>query len=177
MSIQGKHITLRIPEPHDIDNLLAWENDPEYWHAGRSTIPFSRFDMEQFILQNQNDAFQQQQVRFIIGQNSDNIALGCVDLFELDALNRRAGTGILISREFQNKGYAGESLQLIEKYAFEHLWLQQLFAEVREDNTQSLELFLKAGFQQSGIKKAWIRTPQGFLDEIFLQKFNPAYHD
>lgn len=179
MTTNEKHINLRIPEPSDVDILLEWENNPEYWHAGNTNIPFSRFAMEQFVLNSRNDAFSEKQIRFIIESKATQKPrnIGCADLFDLDALHRRGGVGILISKNYQKQGYANEALDLLIEYAFKKLWLQQLFAEIRQDNKESLELFLKIGFEQTGIKKAWLKTPDHYINEVFLQKLNPAYHE
>lgn len=175
MSKYHENISLRIPEPDDIETLMNWENDTSLWHAGITTIPYSKFDMEQFILQNQNNAFQEKQIRFII-TSSDNKSIGTADLFDIDGFHRRAGVGIMITKEYRNKGYAQSALQQLEQYAFQTLWLQQIYANIRENNSQSIELFKVAGFEHTGTKKAWVKTPQDFIDEYFMQKLNPEYH-
>ena len=176
MNKNNHNIKLRVPEPEDIETLVSWENDASIWHAGITTIPYSRFEVEQFILKNQNDAFQEKQVRFLITLASNNKSIGTADLFDINALHRRAGIGIMIVKEYRNKGYAKEALQLIEEYAFKSLWLQQIYANIHANNSISIELFKTAGFDHNGTKKAWIRTPHNFLDELFMQKLNPEYH-
>jgi hypothetical protein len=39
-------------------------------------------------------------------------------------------------------------------------------------NDDSLRLFEKCGFKVAGHKAAWIKTPRGYVDEIFLQLIN-----
>ncbi|MFW6019744.1 MAG: GNAT family N-acetyltransferase [Bacteroidales bacterium] len=176
MSNNNHTIKLRVPEPEDIETLVNWENDTSIWHAGITTIPYSRFEVEQFILQNKNDAFQEKQVRFLITLASENTSIGTADLFDINALHRRAGVGIMIVQEHRNKGYAKQALQLIEQYAFQSLWLQQIYANIHAANSISIDLFKAAGFNHNGTKKAWIKTPQRFMDEFFMQKLNPEYH-
>ena len=36
-----------------------------------------------------------------------------------------------------------------------------------------MDLFKKTGFVQSGIKKDWIKTSDGYLDEYIFQLINP----
>lgn len=170
-------IILRIPEPEDIDTLVQWENSTQVWHAGTTNIPYSRFAMEQFVMDAQHNAFDKKQVRFMIDLLSAQYhTIGTVDLFDINALHRRAAIGILIISEYRNKGYAKQALQKIEKYAFHDLWLQQIYARILEDNQTSIQLFTSEGFVQTGTKKAWIKTPNKYIDEIFMQKLNPAYH-
>jgi hypothetical protein len=37
-----------------------------------------------------------------------------------------------------------------------------------------MDLFQKAGFVQIGIKKDWVKTNDGFLDEHMFQMINPS---
>ncbi|MGM0647544.1 MAG: GNAT family N-acetyltransferase [Bacteroidota bacterium] len=170
-------IRLRVPEPADIETLLQWENNQELWHAGQTNIPFSRFAMEQFILDSSNDAFEQKQVRFIIEETATKKSIGTVDLFDINALHRRAAVGIMIVKPYRKQGFAKAALEKIEDYAFHDLWLQQIYATLKSDNPESMQLFLSFGFEQTGTKKAWIKTPNRYLDELFMQKLNPYYHE
>ena len=96
---------------------------------------------------------------------------GCIDLFEYDPLNRRAGIGILIyGAENRRKGYAREALGILGRYAREQLRLHQLWCTVGAGNAASLALFRQAGFVETGVRRDWLWSPEGFRDEILLQK-------
>lgn len=98
-------------------------------------------------------------------------AVGAVDLFEYDPIHRRAGIGIVIyGAKHRRRGYALETLEILCRYAREQLYLHQLWCTVGADNTPSRELFRRAGFVESGVKRDWLRTPEGFRDEVILQK-------
>ena len=82
-----------------------------------------------------------------------------------------ARTGILVYDPAQRgKGYGAEALALLEEYARTVLRLRQLWCNVLADNVPSLTLFERAGFRRVGVKKEWIRTPEGYKDEVLLQK-------
>ena len=96
-----------------------------------------------------------------------------IDLFEFDPKHRRAGVGLIIAEQKdRNKGAGSEALQLLMKYAFTILDLNQLYANVAEENTASIGLFKKLGFEMVGIKKNWIRVGDQYKHEILFQKFN-----
>jgi diamine N-acetyltransferase len=44
-----------------------------------------------------------------------------------------------------------------------------LYCNITTDNTASIKLFEKAGFQIIGIKKDWIKINNSYIDEIILQ--------
>jgi diamine N-acetyltransferase len=92
-------------------------------------------------------------------------------VFDFDPKNRRAGIGIVIANpENRNKGVGAEALDLLCDYAFSVLDLHQLYANILEENTNSIHLFDKLGFERIGVKKEWIRTSSGFKNEIMFQK-------
>ena len=97
--------------------------------------------------------------------------VGAVDLFEYDPLNGRAGLGILIyGEENRRRGYASDTLEILCRYAREQLRLHQLWCTVGAGNAASLALFRQAGFVETGVRRDWLWSPEGFLDEILFQK-------
>lgn len=171
MDLRGRTVRLRTVEPGDTDLLLRWENDPDIWRVSETTAPYTREQIEQFIENQQHDITETRQLRLIVETLSDGLPVGILDLFEYDPLNSRAGVGILTyPREQRGKGYAFDALETACGYAAKHLHLHQLWCNVGSDNTASLRVFTKAGFEQSGVKRAWNRTAEGYEDEIILQK-------
>lgn len=92
-----------------------------------------------------------------------------IDLFDFNPQHKRAGIGILIHPDFQKKGFASEALSLLIGYAFAHLDLHQLYANITTDNSKSISLFTKHKFEKVGVKKDWILTEGKFKDEISFQ--------
>lgn len=164
--LKGKNIILRALEPEDVDILYNWENDSSVWHISNTVTPFSRYMLEQYIFSNQ-DLYASKQLRLII--ESDNQAVGCIDLFDYDPNNRKAGIGILITEEFRKKGFASEALDLLINYCFSTLQLHQLYCSILTDNEASLTLFTGKGFTVCGMRKDWVLINNEWKDEYFLQ--------
>jgi len=169
--LTSHQIILRAPEPQDVDFLYRLENDEKLWHVSQTFRPFSRFEMEQYVLMAEKDPFESHQVRFMIDLKNGQ-TVGTVDLFEIDPYNKKAGVGIVIVEQYRNKGYAGEALKSIISYCFSHLNLHQLYCNIESDNENSISLFKKAGFEVSGIKKEWNLKNGYWQDEYFLQLIN-----
>lgn len=172
--MRSKNLHLRAPEPEDVDLLYEWENNTAVWHLSNTLTPFSRFALEQYIMSAGEDIFTSKQARFMIDLYTEvpKASIGCIDLFDFDPANRRAGIGIMIITEKRGKGYASEALDLIIEYAFNRLELHQLYSNVIISNTASLELFKKKHFEIIGVKKEWLRTEQSWEDEYLLQLIN-----
>jgi len=169
MKLSNNNIELRAPELQDIDILYQWENDETIWYLSNTNIPFSRFDLEQFILNSNHDIYSEKQYRFMIVKTDDMKAMGCIDLFDFDPKNKRVGIGILIDEKYRNQGFATEALSLIIDYAFEQLDVHQLFCNILSSNAESLLLFKRKQFSEIGVKKDWVFLQGKYHDEILLQ--------
>lgn len=168
----GTKIKLRAIEPSDIDLLHKWENDRSIWSVSNTVTPFSRQEIEEYIT-SIRDIYADKQLRLMICLATNNKSIGCIDLFDFDKNNLKAGVGILIAESSQRqKGYASEALELLIKYCFTILNLHQLYCNIPVDNEASLKLFKKYGFQEIGIKKDWIRTGKKWVDEYIFQLVN-----
>lgn len=169
MFLKDETITLRCAEPEDAQRIYRWENDRTVWRVSGTIAPYTLFHIEQFLLNN-NDLISQKQLRLMIDLNVTKNPIGCIDIYDYDALNERAKIGILISKEFRHKGYAASALSLCLKYLFEVLMLHQVYCVIDETNTESQKLFESQGFVLCGQRKDWIKTPKGFIDELEYQR-------
>ncbi len=174
--LNGENIQLRAMEPEDIGSLYKWENDSSIWHVSNTVAPFSRLALEQYLETSHYDIFTTKQLRLVIENKNDEV-VGCIDLFDFDPNNRRAGIGVLISEaEHRKKGCASEALKLLINYSFTTLGLKQLYCNVEVTNESSFGLFKKFGFEVVGVKKQWIRLGNNWVDEYMLQLINDVDH-
>ena len=170
MMLRGHICSLRAVEPQDLELLCRWENDPSLWTVSGTIEPFSHYSIEQFIQEQQAGIYRCGQLRLMIDDTAGE-TIGAIDLFDFEPQHERAGVGILVYDPAQRgKGYGAEALALLEEYARTVLRLRQLWCNVLADNVPSLTLFERAGFRRVGVKKEWIRTPEGYKDEVLLQK-------
>lgn len=170
------NITLRAVEPEDLEFLYSCENNTKIWRYGSTTAPYSRFALKQYIADAQNDIYTNKQLRLIICTRlNPQKAIGAVDLFDFDPFHQRASVGIVIDgQENQRHGYAEQSLQLIAEYCFTFLNLHQLHCAIAANNEPSIRLFGKLGFIQCGQRIDWIKTENGFIDELEFQLIAPS---
>lgn len=166
-------LRLRAVELSDIDRIFEWENDFSLWNLGSTRAPFSRYAIEDYVKSVQNyDIYTTKQIRFMIDiiENNDVITVGCVDLYDLEPDNLRAGVGVLIDTKYRNMGYASMAIDKLWLYSRDILHLNQLFAHIPEDNISSLRLFSKCGFKETAILRQWLRRGDGFIDVKLFQK-------
>jgi len=55
-------------------------------------------------------------------------------------------------------------------YLFKDLMLHQVYCVIDEKNIESQKLFEGQGFVLCGRRKDWIKTADGFIDELEYQK-------
>ncbi|HQV99411.1 MAG: GNAT family N-acetyltransferase [Bacteroidia bacterium] len=178
MQLVGELIHLRALEPTDLNQLYRWENDSSIWSVSGTLVPFSKFVLEEFVTQVHQDIYTNKQLRLIVDlkyfdeadEDETTRSIGCVDLFDFDPKNKRAGVGILIAdKADRGRGYATEALHLIVDYAFEVLDLHQIYSNVRVENESSVALFKKVGFEVTGLKQDWMYEQGKFYDEYTMQ--------
>ncbi len=165
-------LLLRALEPKDLDFLFEIENDRDLWHLSHTQQPFSAHLLRQYIAQADEDIYSAKQFRFAIVQKNDQQLVGFIDLFDFDPKNKRAGIGIVIHQKYRQKGYGRIALELLIDYAFNILYLHQLYANIAANNLPSLQLFESMGFKLAGIKKDWNFNGRSFEDELLYQLFN-----
>lgn len=160
-------------EQEDTDLLYEWENNIELWHVSNTQTPFSRHVLRDFVENSQYDIYTNKQLRLMVVETSTGETIGTIDFFDFEVQHARVGIGIYIHKNYTGKGYAFESLKLAINYCFNILHLKQVYSLVNASNEPSLRLFEKAGFQKSGLKKAWNKTALNhFEDAWFLQLIN-----
>ena len=172
MNLFGKNINLRALEPEDLNFLYSIENNESFWEVSHTLVPFSKYLIKQYLENAHLDIYEAKQLRLIIEENTSQKQVGMIDLFDFNPQHQRAGVGILIHPDFQNKGLASEALKIMISYAFKHLQLHQLYANIIVDNTKSATLFTKIGFVKIGEKRDWILSKGKFKTELLFQLIN-----
>lgn len=163
-----KNVTLRRPKLLDLDQLLLWENNLDNSLYSDNPIFYTKEQIEQFLTSDQ-DIFLDWKIRFMI--DSSDSPIGCVDLFEYDMVNSRAGVGIFIDEKFRNMGFGTKALSLLKSICIKDYFISNLHVNILYTNKESIQLFERAGFTKNGVKENWIRTENSMLDVWFFQCF------
>ncbi len=168
MFIKNDTIALRCAEPEDAGQIYRWENDRSVWRVSGTHVPYTLFQIEQFLLGN-NDLLCQKQLRLMIDLNESRTSIGCLDLYDYDPVNEHISIGILIDATHRKQGHAQAALALCIDYLSHDLMLHQAHCAIDELNVESQHLFEKQGFTLCGRRKQWIKTAHGFIDELEYQ--------
>lgn len=160
-------IEIRDTREEDASFILDIENNKEIWKVSHTTEAFDIKDIEVFISGNSIGGINGGQKRWMITKNSE--VCGCIDLFDYDKKNKRAGIGIVVHPDYQNQGIAGKALELFVKFCKQELQLHQLYCTILADNPFSIKLFESCGFIKTGERKEWTFYQEEYFDEFFYQ--------
>lgn len=171
MILKGKQTKLRALEPGDLEFLYELENNSDIWEISGTITPYSRHVLKLYLDNAHRDIYEVKQLRLTIC-NELNDVIGLIDLFDFDPKNRRSGIGIVIlDKSDRNNGHGSEAVSLLCDYAFSVLNLNQVYANVGEENQASIQLFKKLGFKLAGVKKDWVLVGGKFKNELLFQRF------
>ena len=147
--LKGKNIVLRPLQNSDLDFLFDIENNTGNWQFGSEQKQYNKQELLDYIANAKTDITVAKQYRFVIDLNSTPI--GFIDLF--DYTTDSAGVGVIITKDYRNKGFAKEALNLLADYAFVILDITQLYCSITKDNLRSIKLFTSCGFEPKKEKK------------------------
>ena len=165
-------LSLRKIEPSDLPFLYQWENDAMMWADSDTHNPLSRHDLHQYIENTTGDIYRDGQLRLIVERRDERgevrEILGCIDLFDFDARNRKAAIGMYIAPEARGQGVGKQAVKLLLDYAFGFLHLRMVYAIISVHNTACSHIYEQMNFTPSSLLVNW--TLEG--DAILWQKSN-----
>jgi diamine N-acetyltransferase len=168
--LESENLRLRALEPEDLELLYKWENDSSLWISGNTRTPYSKFQLKEYISQAKNDIYTDGTLRLMMWDKTTRDTVGNIDLFDFDMHHSRVALGLFVAEEFQGKGYASQSLKLVEDYVFNFLKINQLYVQIAENNLASRKLF-ENDYELNGYLRDWLKTPGGFENILTFQKF------
>lgn len=113
---------------------------------------------------------------FTIAELESNAPVGDTALWAIDTHNRFAHLGMTLLAEHRGRGYAGEALQLLCRYAFEIRGLHRLQLETLADNAAMVGTARAAGFTQEGVLRGSAWVSGRFHDEVIFGLLADDWH-
>lgn len=171
-------IRLRALEPEDVDRVYLWENLPGMREYGGVVAPLSRHQIWEYAMNYDANPLASGQLRLIVEVRRPSesegegvyVPCGMIDLYDIDARNRRGMVGIMIAPQFRGLGIGAGALAELERYCAGALALRELGAEVATDNEVSAALFRGAGYSEVGRRPRWYVRRDGYAGAVMLQK-------
>jgi RimJ/RimL family protein N-acetyltransferase len=160
--LEAPGLVLRPLEVADAEALFAAHSDArshQYW----SSAPHKSVAQTAAYIEDTIEAGHAWAITESGGQ-----ALGRIALFQLR--EGVADIGIIMRPDATGRGLASKALALVCAYGFDALDLHRVAADVDPDNSASLSLFLRAGFEREGLLRGNRKTHVGIRDSVILAK-------
>ena len=160
-------ITLRAPEPEDINLIYIWENSSDESHSSLRTGPVSLFQIKQYIENYDGEIYTLGSLRFMIVYEEQTV--GTIDVFDFDPRGRHAFIGVYVSPTYRHKGIASAAIAQVEGQMKQKVGMYALAALVAEDNSSSRRLFETAGYKTVGRLQGWLTDGAERINALLYQ--------
>jgi hypothetical protein len=170
---EGQLIRL-APIDHEKDAEIEskWMHDPEYLRMlwTKPARPLSPAQVKKAYEAIEKEMEESKSTfYFTIRQREDERLLGFIKLYWIEWTNGNGWLELGIGDpQDRRKGYGGEALSMVTRYAFAELNLYRLSVMVPEYNLPALGLFAKAGFVEEVRRREALQRDGRYWDAIHL---------
>ena len=165
----GERVKLGPIKREYIESFLKWFNDPEITQYLVAYRPMTRMAEEAWM---ENLKNRENDIHFSIvipNEDGTEALIGNCGIHAIDWKNRVGEIGIAIGeKEYQNKGYGTEALELLIDYGFRTVNLNRLELYTYSFNVRALKSYKKLGFIEEGRKRQFIWSNGSYHDAIVM---------
>ncbi|HEY3038402.1 MAG TPA: GNAT family protein [Pyrinomonadaceae bacterium] len=154
-SIVGKRVLLRLPTSVDRAEFIALNRASKGFHRGLVTAPTTPDQFTSFLQRSNSEA----SVCLFICSVTNGTIIGSISLSQIFRGGfQNAYLGYYVGTQYARQGYMTEALNLVLKYAFKHLKLHRLEANIQPGNRASIALVKRAGFVREGYSRRYLKV-------------------
>jgi len=165
----NKRVALRAPSDGDVAFFARLRNDLLLqMQLMALPRPNSLRRVREWLSQANQD---ERRVLLVISSRRGGRALGYTQLAQIETLHRTAELGICLAHEAQGRGLGGQSMRLLEEYAFDALGLRKLTLRVLKGNTKAARLYRRLGYSKVGTLRKQFWQGGKFHDVVLMEKF------
>ncbi len=168
-----KKVSLRAVRDSDKDFLYDMINDPVLVQFNAPYRPVHEFNHQKWY---ENIIQDKTKEVFII--ESNNIAVGSVQLFDINFVHRTAELAIRIRNNAdRGQGVGSMAINLITQHAFHNLGLIRVSLRVLKNNERAIKAYEKAGYIQEGIMHMAAFINGNHQDMLIMARINSELTD
>ena len=165
--LKGNHTQLAAVERRDLDQLLAWRNQPQFRRYFREHRELNRDQQTNWF---ENTVLRDPSVRmFAIRDLKDDNLLGACGLCYIDWSNRNSDFSIYIGHDdlYIDDVYAPDAARVLLQYGFHELNLHRAWAEVYAFDKRKIRFFELLGFTLDGRHRETHWSENAWHDSLF----------
>lgn len=158
MILEAKRLIIRPISLNDKNEILEYRSDKET-NKYQGWIPETIDDVITFIGKTAKKINEPETwFQFVIIEKGTQKIIGDLGIHFFDNENKQVEIGCTLNKDFQNKGYATESIKRVMDYLFNDLHKHRIITSIDPENKNSIRLVERIGFR----KEAY------FVESLFL---------
>jgi RimJ/RimL family protein N-acetyltransferase len=172
--LEGEKVRLRAVEQEDLKEIFGWQNDPESSGEYESPEPEDWLAFEERMKQqaqarvsgSDKSAYFIIEVRATDARKSDRRRIGRISYrFPIRVSDSLVEISYRIAKpDERGKGYASEAVKLLVEFLFVTRSVNRIQVHVIVDNSASVRVLEKNGFQREGIMREMLFGRGSFQD-------------
>jgi len=166
-------VKLRPWQKEDAADLAQMLNNKNIVANLRDGVPFPYTikDATEFL---EGTAIPKSMCHFCIEVNKQ--VAGSISIFPKDDVYRKtAEIGYYVAEPYWKRGVATKAIGLISEFAWKHLEVVKLYAEVFEFNKASMRALEKNNYHLESVRKKHVIKNGKFWDDYLWVKFRPGF--
>lgn len=154
-SIAGKKVFLRSPTSRDRAEFLALNRASKSFHRGLVSPPTTPEQFAAFLQRSNSE----RSICVLVCLFTDASIIGAISLSQIFRGGfQNAYLGYCVGAQYAGQGYMTEAFSLVLRYAFKHLKLHRLEANIQPGNVASIALVKRAGFVREGYSRRYLKV-------------------
>lgn len=170
--LRSERLRLRAFEPSDAPLLYEWEQGGDSWDSSTVLQPLSLSFFETYLAESSNSIVTKGELALMIEVLPEAKPIGYLQFLGFDSISRRVGLGLYIHSSARRQGYAREVMLLAQDYAFNHLGVRMLYADILASNEACCRLFEALGYEHTATLKSWHFSQGVYHDLRYYQLWN-----
>ena len=178
LKLDGASVRLR---PHRAADFLEWaalrDGSRQFLQPWEPTWPAD--DLSRPAWRRRLTAYAQDLERgsaypFLIFRRTDGAMVGGITVSNVRrGVAQMASIGYWVGQPFTRRGYTSEAVDEVSAFCFRRLGLHRLEAACIPTNTASRGVLLKAGFEQEGMARSYLKIDGAWRDHLLFGKLSP----
>ena len=163
--LEGKLVRLRAIEPEDRARAAAWLGDPEV--TRHLTYRYPSSDGDWLAGPPGPNGFANGV--WLAIETKDGEHIGAVNLHRVHPEDRKAALGIVIgAKERWGRGYGGDAVLTMVRFAFREMNLNRVWLTVVEDHAAAIACYRRCGFQEEARLRQEVYKDGRYRDFVLM---------
>jgi len=176
-ALETENFHLRGMTLKDAPNMYSFMSDKETMKYITPHPVETVKELEASIKNSLENFKQQKEIPWVIINKQDEQVIGMFRFHKLHTWHQKTEMGVVIHKDFQQKGVMTEILPKILEFGFNTLGLNRMVGDIFADNKGSKKLMEKFGFHKDGILRETDFHGERFYDTVVYSMLKSEYQE